>query len=47
VSSFLSGDVRIVPRGGINVVDARDVAAIQARGAQSPVTVPDLRNRSS
>ena len=28
VVSFLSGDVRIVPPGGINFVDARDVAAI-------------------
>jgi dihydroflavonol-4-reductase len=27
VVSFLSGDVRIVPPGGINFVDARDVAA--------------------
>ena len=28
VLSFLSGDVRIVPPGGLNFVDARDVAAI-------------------
>jgi dihydroflavonol-4-reductase len=28
VVSFLSGDVRVVPPGGINFVDARDVAAI-------------------
>jgi dihydroflavonol-4-reductase len=28
VLSFLSGDVRIVPQGGLNFVDARDVAAI-------------------
>jgi dihydroflavonol-4-reductase len=28
VLSFLSGDVRVVPPGGINFVDARDVAAI-------------------
>jgi dihydroflavonol-4-reductase len=28
VVSFLSGDVRIVPHGGINFVDARDVAAM-------------------
>jgi dihydroflavonol-4-reductase len=28
VVSFLAGDVRIVPPGGINFVDARDVAAI-------------------
>jgi dihydroflavonol-4-reductase len=28
VVSFLAGDVRVVPPGGINFVDARDVAAI-------------------
>lgn len=28
VVSFLAGDVRVVPSGGINFVDARDVAAI-------------------
>ena len=28
VLSFLAGDVRVVPAGGINFVDARDVAAI-------------------
>jgi dihydroflavonol-4-reductase len=28
VVSFLSGDIRVVPPGGINFVDARDVAAI-------------------
>ena len=28
VLSFLSGDVRVVPQGGLNFVDARDVAAI-------------------
>ncbi|HEX7597866.1 MAG TPA: NAD-dependent epimerase, partial [Polyangia bacterium] len=28
VLSFLSGDIRLVPPGGINFVDARDVAAI-------------------
>ncbi|HEX7501425.1 MAG TPA: NAD-dependent epimerase/dehydratase family protein, partial [Polyangia bacterium] len=28
VVSFLAGDIRVVPSGGINFVDARDVAAI-------------------
>jgi dihydroflavonol-4-reductase len=28
VVSFLAGDIRVVPPGGINFVDARDVAAI-------------------